>query len=134
MLTWPHRATDWSTMLAEVEATFRALVAAIATHERVLIVCHSSGVQARVREQLQAAGVAETAVRLVQAPCDDVWARDHGPITVEAGGQPILLDFRFNGWGGRYPAAADDAINRRVDSNPRIRDTTTIQHRPPQCQ
>jgi agmatine deiminase len=53
-------------------------------------------------------------VRLAIAPSDDSWSRDHGPITVYRNGSPWLLDFRFNGWGGKYRAEQDDALTRRL--------------------
>ena len=45
---------------------------------------------------------------------NDIWARDHGPITVYRNGQPVLLDFRFNGWGGKFPHELDDRITVRL--------------------
>jgi agmatine/peptidylarginine deiminase len=47
-------------------------------------------------------------------PHNDTWARDHGFITVEDDGQLMLLDFKFNGWGEKFPADLDNQINRRL--------------------
>lgn len=63
---------------------------------------------------LRAAGTDMSHVRLPLADSDDVWARDHGPITVLEDGRARLLDFRFNGWGGKYPSARDDALSRHL--------------------
>ncbi|MEA3643453.1 MAG: agmatine deiminase family protein, partial [Lamprobacter sp.] len=51
-------------------------------------------------------------IQFALAPSNDTWARDHGPICVidRASGQRRLIDFRFNGWGGKYPAELDDRI------------------------
>jgi agmatine/peptidylarginine deiminase len=51
-------------------------------------------------------------IRFAVAPSNDTWARDHGPISVIdlATDARILIDFRFNGWGGKYPADLDDRI------------------------
>ena len=52
---------------------------------------------------------------LFRSPSNDTWARDHGFITlVDDEGHARLLDFRFNGWGEKFPADLDNAINRRL--------------------
>ncbi|MEA3643972.1 MAG: agmatine deiminase family protein [Lamprobacter sp.] len=55
-------------------------------------------------------------IQFALAPSNDTWARDHGPISVidRASGQCRLIDFRFNGWGGKYPAELDDRITARL--------------------
>jgi agmatine/peptidylarginine deiminase len=45
---------------------------------------------------------------------NDTWARDHGFITVEEDQQLVLLDFQFNGWGEKFEAERDNAINRHL--------------------
>ena len=52
---------------------------------------------------------------VVEEPSNDTWARDHGFITlVDDQGHARLLDFCFNGWGEKFPAELDNAINRRL--------------------
>jgi agmatine deiminase len=114
MLTWPHAQSDWAPILDTVEPVFTAIAAAIAHHEIVLIACHDDVVRARVAQLLRAAGVPETRVRLHVAPANDTWARDHGPITVLCRNEPTLLDYAFNGWGGKYEFALDNLITRRL--------------------
>lgn len=43
-------------------------------------------------------------------PADDVWLRDSGPITIIENGAAVLLDFIFNGWGGKYEASLDNLL------------------------
>jgi agmatine/peptidylarginine deiminase len=43
-------------------------------------------------------------------PLNDTWARDHGAITVIEKGKPVLLNFRFNGWGMKFAACHDNQI------------------------
>jgi len=112
MLTWPHGATDWVDDLEAVEALYERIAAAIAPRQRVLIVCHNESLREQVRKRLAAAGIAASAVVLHTAPCNDTWARDHGPVTViDDDGSACLMDFRFNGWGGKHAAALDDRIS-----------------------
>jgi agmatine deiminase len=114
MLTWPHDQGDWADVLDAVEPVFLAIAAAIARREDLLVNCPDAGQIERIRGALLAKGVPQDRLFLSQTASNDTWARDHGPLTVTVGGRPRLLDFRFNGWGNKYPAEKDDAINRQL--------------------
>ena len=87
-LTWPHAQTDWAPMLDEIIATYEEMAREIRKREELLV---------------------------VGEPSNDTWARDHGFITlVDDEGHARLLDFKFNGWGEKFPAELDNAINRRL--------------------
>lgn len=87
-LTWPHAQTDWAPMLAEITAVYEDMAREIRQREPLLIVD--------------------------DIPHNDTWARDHGFITVEQDGKLILLDFKFNGWGEKFPAELDNQINKHL--------------------
>lgn len=114
MLTWPHRHGDWAPRLKQVEPVFVQLAHAIGRREKVLIVAYDDAHRSHIASLLQAAGVAAATVDLRVASSNDTWARDHGPITIRLNGRPHLLDFRFNGWGGKYSAELDNAITRQL--------------------
>ena len=114
MLTWPHAQSDWAPILHKVEPVFTAIAAAIARSETVLIACHDETVRAQVATRLRSAGIPDTRLRLYVAPANDTWARDHGPIAVLCQGETTLLDFGFNGWGGKYAHDLDNLITRRL--------------------
>ena len=89
-LTWPHAGTDWAPMLDEVLATYEEMAREIRKREPLLIVGPLT---------------------------NDTWARDHGFISlvpIASHLAPRLLDFCFNGWGEKFPAELDNAINRRL--------------------
>ena len=87
-LTWPHAKTDWAPMLEEITATYEEMAQEIRKREGLLV---------------------------VGEPSNDTWARDHGFISlVDDQGGRRLLDFKFNGWGEKFPAELDNAINRRL--------------------
>jgi len=107
-LTWPHSDTDWAPMLDEVLLTYREMAREISRRERLIIVAPEG----------KAPGMLH-----VVCPTNDTWARDHGFITVvdekrnadgSADSETVLLDFRFNGWGEKFEADLDNAINRRL--------------------
>jgi len=113
MLTWPHDKTDWAWILDDVDAVYGEITHAIARHEQVLIVyldhAHKKHIEAVIADN-------STLQRCVfaQSTSNDSWARDHGPISVMQNGNPVLLDFQFNGWGGKYESNLDNAISKHI--------------------
>ena len=112
MLTWPRRDGDFARHFEAVERNFTAIAVAIARHENlhVNVAQDAPGLAAR----LVAAGVPNERLQVYAIPNDDVWARDHGPITVLRDGKLLHLDFTFNGWGGKFPAERDNALTGRL--------------------
>jgi agmatine/peptidylarginine deiminase len=111
-LTWPRADGDFSRLFDAVERCFVALAVAITQFEPLIIACGDDvdGLRAR----LLAAGAQAERLQLHAVPANDVWARDHGPITVFRGQQPVLLDFVFNGWGNKFDATLDNQITLRL--------------------
>lgn len=116
-LTWPHAETDWQYCLDEITETFLQLAKAIAQHEHLLVVCPNV---MDVRMQLSQRLTAEEMHRVLfcHCPTNDTWARDHGAITLlrptPDGEEPLLLDFKFNGWGEKFPSFLDNAITCEI--------------------
>ncbi len=112
-LTWPHQDTDWKDMLAEVTECYIRMAYEIATRQPLLVVApDTAAVKQLLSERLPERVVAN--ITFFAAPTNDTWARDHAFISVIDGAASELLDFRFNGWGGKFEAALDNAINRRL--------------------
>lgn len=114
MLTWPHAHGDWAPRLPQVEPVFVAIARHVARHEKVLIVCYDTAHREHVTNLLVADGINLRRVVLRVAPSNDTWARDHGPVTVQCRQEPLLLDFGFNGWGGKFGHALDNQLTRRL--------------------
>ena len=104
-LTWPHEDTDWKDILEEVLLCFSELVFHITKHQKVLIICPSKEL---VLPHIQKSNLSN--VILVEIPSNDTWARDHAGITVLENEKPIILDFRFNGWGLKFASNFDNQI------------------------
>jgi agmatine/peptidylarginine deiminase len=111
-LTWPRPDGDFARHFDAVERTFVALAVAITRFQDLLVACGPD--VAGLRARLIAAGAVAERLRLYAVPANDVWARDHGPITVFRNGQLLHLDFVFNGWGGKFDAALDTQVTRRL--------------------
>jgi agmatine/peptidylarginine deiminase len=114
MVTWPHDQTDWRDDLVRVDACFAHIAREVTRRETLLAACRDVAHVDHVRGLVAAAGGDPARLVCAIAPCNDTWARDHGPIAVRRGGALRLLDFRFNGWGDKYPADRDDRITRTL--------------------
>lgn len=110
MLTWPHADTDWAPRLTEVESLYVVITSHIAQQEQVLIACHNEALRDRIRDRLERAAIPLDRILFGIAPNNDTWARDHGPLTVIEADEPTIIDFRFNGWGGKYAAELDNLV------------------------
>ena len=118
MLTWPHQETDWNQYLEDITRTYVEMADAITQRERLLVVTpHPVEVGAILGRHLTASQMAQ--VTISYSKTNDTWARDHGPISLvgeDSDGKKKLLclDFRFNGWGDKFPADLDNKITRNV--------------------
>ena len=113
MLTWPHPQTDWVDFLAEVEQTFYQIAVAISRYAALVVVCHDEPLKIKLRQRFTELGIHNAFFQVIAN--NDSWARDHGPITVlDADNQLHWLDFQFTGWGDKFSAELDNAINQQL--------------------
>ena len=112
-LTWPHRDTDWLPTIGEITATYVQMAVEIAHRERLLIVAPDPE-EALAAIRREAGEAIMRNIFTLACPTDDTWARDHAFISLTDGSRRRLLDFRFNGWGDKFEAAKDNAINRNL--------------------
>ena len=99
-LKWPHAGTDWAPILNDIIVVYHSMAREIARRERLIVVAPEDA--------------ARDCVKII-CPTNDTWARDHGFISlVDDNGHRRLLDYKFNGWGEKFEASLDNAINRRL--------------------
>jgi agmatine deiminase len=123
MLTWPHESADWWRWLDQVDRAFAAIAREVTRRQRLLVTVRDAAHETRVRSAIEDAGGDLDRIAFFQAPADDAWVRDHGPLTVLRNRTPVLLDFRFNGWGNKYDASEDDQLTRRLHAAGAFGDT-----------
>jgi agmatine deiminase len=117
MLTWPHRETIWAETLPAIDQVCVNLAKEITRREKLIITCFNSSHQTHIKTLLFDQGIDLSKVATYLAPSDDIWVRDHGPITVYQNEQPVLLDFVFNGWGNKYPSQNDNDLVRKLHAS-----------------
>ena len=108
-LTWPSAKTDWADIIDEVEACYKKVAFEISKRQLLIVACENPDV---VKGNL--AYCHQSNLRFAPTPVNDTWARDHGGITVFENGNPVVLDFTFNGWGLKFASNHDNQITKRL--------------------
>lgn len=112
LISWPHAATDWADILDEVTECYVRMAYAIAAHQSLIIlVVEGLDVSSLLEKRLPQA-VFSNITFVVVPKTNDTWVRDYGFLTIQSTGGAELMDFRFNGWGGKFQADHDNAANR----------------------
>lgn len=108
-LTWPHEKTDWAECLDEAEECFLKIASEIIKKENLLIVAEGLERVKKITSKLN-----QDRIIYLQADSNDTWARDHGGITVIKNKMPVILNYKFNGWGLKFPADFDNQITKKI--------------------
>ncbi|WP_170161272.1 agmatine deiminase family protein [Methylocaldum marinum] len=123
LIAWPYSHGDFERWLNAVEETYDRIALEIARRETVIIICRDNAHQRHIHQRLASNGTDLDRVRFVHLPYDDVWVRDTAPLTLATGQGAKLVDFRFNGWGGKYPHENDARLAQRLHANGVLGDT-----------
>ena len=113
VVAWPHRGTDWHYMLSQAQQCFKNVAAAIVKEMRLIVVAPDAEA---VRRQLSDLENGDNII-YVECETNDTWARDFGPISVVDDGKHLMLDFKFNAWGMKFPSCHDNLICHHMESN-----------------
>jgi len=105
LMAFPHAKTDWANDLESAKAPFYKLAQAIAYSQMVYLLCDDI-------EEAKSYFCSTTNIIFIKAKFNDTWVRDYGTLSIEDNGKSRLLDFKFNGWGGKYEASLDNQINK----------------------
>jgi agmatine deiminase len=106
---FPSAADLWLEDLGGAQAEVAAFARAVHAEgrgEKVRLMCANDAAAASAR------ALAADCADITIAPFFDIWLRDTGPVMVSDTGMPTALDYRGNGWGGKYPSPLDDDLAR----------------------
>ncbi len=109
LMSFPHEETDWhsSDNEADLEASlspFIRIAQAIAYGEAVYIICKD-------KTKISNMFCSTRNMTFIEIPTNDTWIRDYGYISIKEDEQVKLLDFTFDGWGGKFEALLDNSVN-----------------------
>ena len=109
LMSFPHEETDWAEE-GDLEAAlspFIRIAQAIAYGEAVYIICKD-------KEKISSLFCSTRNMTFIELPTNDTWIRDYGYISIKEEDENKLLDFTFDGWGGKFEATLDNAVNRAL--------------------
>ena len=123
-IVWPTEETDWAYMLDEVTEVYIRMTYEIASRERLLIVTSAPEKIGVILKRHMPAKALDN-ITIAESEINDTWARDTGFLTVLGPNGAELMDFKFNGWGNKFEASKDNAINRNLFGNNYFKGTYT---------
>jgi len=106
-LVFPHQNTDWVEYLDDAIDTFVDIAKAIQKYQKCLIIAKDLNKTKMLFKN-------KKNLIFVKIDSDDTWSRDFGGISVSCNKKPTILDFKFNGWGGKYSYKKDNNITKQL--------------------
>jgi len=110
LMVFPHKKSDWADDLKSAESVFLRIASSICFNQKLILVCDD-------RERVKEMFCYHDKISFVQFDTNDTWIRDFGPITIYENDERKLIDFRFNGWGGKFDATLDDQVTAYLHKN-----------------
>ena len=105
LMSFPHADTDWADNgLNDALSPFIRIAQAIAYGQAVYIIC-------KEKNKIASMFCSTRNMTFIEIPTNDTWIRDYGYISIKEHGEKTLLDFTFDGWGGKFEAKLDNAVN-----------------------
>ena len=105
LMSFPHEDTDWAQEnLNEALSPFIRIAQAIAYAQAVYIICKD-------KTKIASLFCSTRNLTFIEIPTNDTWIRDYGYISIKENGENKLLDFTFDGWGGKFEASLDNSVN-----------------------
>ena len=123
IIAWPHASGDF-TNLSAVEDAYHFIAKTISRFQALIILCKNGEHQEHIQHLLNTT----ENIHFIQTEYNDIWLRDTVFLTVEwqhPKAKLQLLNFRFNGWGNKYPHASDNALNLSLFAHPIFKGSPT---------
>jgi len=109
LMSFPHEETDWHNPnnTKDLEASlspFIRIAQAIAYGQAVYIICKD-------KKKIASLFCSPRNLTFIEIPTNDTWIRDYGYLSIKENEEKKLLDFTFDGWGGKFEASLDNSVN-----------------------
>lgn len=113
-LAWPHEKFYPGHQM-KLERIWLEITAALHEHENVHIIVPDESRRDHVEHQLKFFDIGLDRIDFHEIETNDYWICDNGPLfVVDEEGKQAIVNWRFNGWGGRYPHDLDSQIALKV--------------------
>jgi agmatine deiminase len=116
MLAWPHISSDWAPWIDGIVSDYVELCCAISRSAFPVILVRDDNHESEVKKILDRK--MDRRPLFFQVPYNDTWCRDYGPIGIGAERElRSFLNFNFAGWGSKYQATLDNAVNQALKTS-----------------
>lgn len=124
-LSWPHKEESWPGKIQTIYPVYAQFVKLLSEGELVNINVNDEAMKQQASGWLDKAGTDFNKICFHFNPTNDAWCRDHGPaflINPKAAEKKIIIDWKYNAWGGKYPPYdLDDVIPTRIGKSMNLR-------------
>src|SRR2546421_2011946 len=119
-LTWPKAPLTWPDRVAQAEAAYLQIMAALAPHEQVNLLVDDEATETAVRVRCNFPH--DENINFIRLPTVDSWIRDYGPnFVINDAGALAYNDWEFNAWGDKYEELKrDSAIPAQLENLLRV--------------
>ena len=116
ILVWPHIHSDWGNanngnQLQKIELTYLELSRYICEQQKLILIAYDQEHISHIQRCLLSKGIREDNIIYIEINTNDTWVRDYGPVCVQSETNNVLLNFKFDAWGEKYPYDHDKAFN-----------------------
>lgn len=108
IVAWPNINTDWKENLMEIEQTYVEIIQKITDHQLVIILSNEKNITKNFSEEIL------RNIKIIIVDYNDTWTRDYIGLSIKTRENFKLIDFKFNGWGGKYNCKKDNTINLQL--------------------
>jgi agmatine deiminase len=113
-IAWPNENQNPGYTL-KYERTFLELTGVLKGYEPVRLCAWDEAQADHIHHQLEYLGLGTDNIEILVIPTDDIWICDNGPlVVVNKAGERAIVNWKFNGWGDRYPHELDEQVPRIV--------------------
>ncbi|MBR1774595.1 MAG: agmatine deiminase family protein [Bacteroidales bacterium] len=113
-LSYPHNENSWPGKIDTIFPYYNEFIKQLAKDEKVHINVLNGEMQTRVQSQLKANGTDMSQIYFHLFETNDAWIRDHGPAFVINGKEKVIVNWKYNAWGGKYPSEKDNLIPHKI--------------------
>ncbi|PJJ76392.1 agmatine deiminase [Thermoflavifilum aggregans] len=117
-LNWPHNEDSWPGKIQSIYPEFIRFIKELTKGEKVCLNVNDEVMENMVRRSLEREQTDMEQIEFYRHPTNDAWCRDCGPAFLinPAAAQPkVIVDWRFNAWGGKYtPYELDDQLPEKI--------------------
>ncbi len=107
LMVFPHANSDWADELLSAKSVFVKMASAICYKQKLILICDDI-------KSTKELFCYHNNISFIKLKTNDTWIRDFGPISIYDDNRRKLIDFQFNGWGGKFDFKLDNIVSKQL--------------------